>query len=103
MTIKDKNGNDIDITGKILVMMKYSPRVELSLITILFKKYEPTRFKTLNAKEGNAAGIIIINGPNSGEDNLSKLAHDNVLQDAGSPIIDCQKRDYRKYFQTKRH
>ncbi|MEO8665531.1 MAG: aminopeptidase, partial [Ignavibacteria bacterium] len=74
---KDINGNDIDVRGKILVVMKYSPG-GTEPHNNPFQKYEPARFKTLNARDGNAAGIIIINGPNSGEDNLSRLLYDNV-------------------------
>lgn len=94
---KDKNGNDIDIKGKILVMMKYSPGGSDSHNNP-FEKYEPTRFKTLNARDGNAAGIIVINGPNAGDDKLIRMTYDNVLQDAGLPVIDCKREIIEKIF-----
>ncbi|MBK8552842.1 MAG: M28 family peptidase [Ignavibacteria bacterium] len=94
---KDKNGNDIDIKGKILVMMKYSPGGS-DAHSNPFEKYEPTRFKTLNARDGNAAGIIVINGPNAGDDKLIRMTYDNVLQDAGLPVIDCKREIIEKIF-----
>ncbi|MEP7146370.1 MAG: M28 family peptidase [bacterium] len=94
---KDRNGNDIDIKGKILVMMKYSPGGS-DPHNNPFQKYEPARFKTLNAKVGRAAGIIIISGPNSGDDNLIKLSYDNVMQGAGLPVINIRREIIESIF-----
>ncbi len=96
---KDKNGNDIDISGKILIMMKYSPGGS-GPHDNPFEKYEPTRFKTLNAKDGNAAGIIVINGPNAGDDKLMRMTYDNVLQDAGLPVINCKREIIENIFRA---
>ncbi|MCY7361638.1 MAG: M28 family peptidase, partial [Ignavibacteria bacterium] len=94
---KDKNGNDIDIKGKILVMMRYSPG-ENEPHNNPFEKYEPARYKTLSARDGQAAGIIFITGPQSGEDVLMNLKFDNVLQNAGLPIINCKREIIEKIF-----
>jgi Peptidase family M28/PDZ domain len=96
---KDINGNEIDINGKILVMMKYSPGGN-DPHNNPFEKYEPARFKTLNARDGNAAGIIIINGPNAGDDKLMKMTYDNVLQDAGLPVINCKREIIENIFKV---
>jgi len=94
---KGKDGNDIDISGKILVMMKYSPGGS-EPHNNPFEKYEPTRFKTLNARDGNAKAIIVINGPNAGEDKLIRMTYDNVLQDAGIPVINCRREIIENIF-----
>ncbi|MBK7255090.1 MAG: hypothetical protein IPI04_14580 [Ignavibacteria bacterium] len=56
---KDKNGNDIDIKGKILVVMCYSSG-ENDPHNHPFEKYELSRYKTSAARDGEAAGIIFI-------------------------------------------
>lgn len=94
---KDKNGNEIDISGKILVMMRYSPGGS-DAHNNPFEKYEASRFKTSKAKDGNAAGIILINGPNSGEDKLIRLTYDKVLQNAGLPVISCKREIIENIF-----
>ncbi|HMS64337.1 MAG TPA: M20/M25/M40 family metallo-hydrolase [Ignavibacteria bacterium] len=94
---KDKNGNDIDIKGKILVMMRYSPG-ENDPHNNPFEKYEPSRYKTLNARDGEAAGIIFITGPQSGEDKLLQLKYDNILQNAGLPVINCNREIIENIF-----
>ncbi|HAY34849.1 MAG TPA: M20/M25/M40 family metallo-hydrolase [Ignavibacteria bacterium] len=89
---KDKDGNEIDIKGKILVIMKYSPGGS-DPHSNPFEKYEALRQKTHIPKERGAAGIIFINGPSTGDDDkLTGLKFDRVLQDAGIPVINC-KRD----------
>lgn len=96
---KGKDGNDMDISGKILVMMKYSPGGN-EPHNNPFEKYEPTRFKTLNARDGNAKAIIVVNGPNTGEDKLIRMTYDNVLQDAGIPVIDCKREIIENIFRA---
>ena len=94
---KDKNGNEIDIKGKILVIMRYSPG-QNEPHNNPFEKYEPSRYKTLAAREGQAAGIIFITGPQSGDDVLQTLKYDNVMQNAGFPVIDCKREIIEKIF-----
>ncbi|HMQ67571.1 MAG TPA: M20/M25/M40 family metallo-hydrolase [Ignavibacteria bacterium] len=97
---KDKNGNEIDIAGKILVIMKDSPG-GADVHNNPFQKYEQTRFKTLSARDGNAAGIILISGPNAGDDKISKMKYDNVLQNEGIPIINCKREIIENIFRQK--
>ncbi|MBL8005975.1 MAG: M20/M25/M40 family metallo-hydrolase [Ignavibacteria bacterium] len=94
---KDKNGNEIDIEGKILVMMRYSPG-QNDPHNNPFEKYEPSRYKTLIPREGKATAIIIISGPQSGDDALIGLKYDNVLQNAGLPVINCKRDIIEKVF-----
>ncbi|MEO6694320.1 MAG: M28 family peptidase, partial [Ignavibacteria bacterium] len=94
---KDINGKDIDISGKILVMMRHSPG-QNEPHNNPFEKYEPSRYKTLIARDGRAAGIIFITGPQSGEDELQKMKFDNVLQDAGLPVISIRRNIIEQIF-----
>ena len=96
---KDANGNEIDLKGKIAVIMRYSPG-QNEPHNNPFEKYEPSRYKTLNARDAGAAGIIFINGPQSGDDNLYKLKYDNVVQDAGMPVINCKREIIENIFKN---
>lgn len=86
----DSQGNPMDVSGKILVMMRYSPG-ESDPHNNPFEKYESMRMKTIHARDSKAAGIIFITGPESGEESLQKLKYDNVPQDAGLPVINCKR------------
>lgn len=97
---KDKNGNSIDVKGKILMMMKYSPG-GINPHDNPFQKFEAIRFKALNAREKGAAGIIIFSGPNDGEDKLTKLSYDNVSQNAGLPVINCRREIVENLFKER--
>ena len=88
---KNKDGKEIDIKGKVVVIMKYSPGGS-NPHGNPFEKYEPLRQKAHIPKERGAAGIIFINGPGTGdEDKLSDLKFDRVLQTAGLPVINCKR------------
>ncbi|MBK6879090.1 MAG: hypothetical protein IPG99_22305 [Ignavibacteria bacterium] len=81
----DKEGNPIDVSGKILLMMRYSPGGS-DPHSNPFEQFESGRFKTMKAKEMNAAGVILFNGPNTGEeDKLARMSFDNVLTMPGCP------------------
>ncbi|MFC2092692.1 M20/M25/M40 family metallo-hydrolase [Bacteroidota bacterium] len=97
---KDKDGNDIDVSGKILVMLRYSPGYNDSDDNNFFK-YENIRFKTINPRDENAAGIILITGPESNkEDNLIELRYDKISQNSGIPIINAKREIIEKIFQS---
>ena len=87
---KDSEGNSIDVSGKILLMMRYSPGGS-DPHSNPFEQFESSRFKSMKAKEKNAAGIIFFNGPNTGEDKLPRMTFDNVLHDAGIPVVFCKR------------
>ncbi|MDZ4711617.1 MAG: M20/M25/M40 family metallo-hydrolase [bacterium] len=94
---KDKNGNAIDVSGKILLMMKYSPGGS-SPHDNPFQKYEAARIKVAKAREHNAAAVIFFSGPNDGEDKLTKLGFDNVAQNGGIPVVNCRREIIEKLF-----
>ncbi len=85
-----KDGNEIDVKDKIVVVMKYSPGGD-NPHDNPFEKHEALRSKTTNAKKHSAAGIIFISDPDGGEDKLYKLAFDNSVKDGGIPVINCKR------------
>jgi aminopeptidase YwaD len=90
---RDRSGNKIDLTGKIAVIMRYSPTSK-DPHNNKFQRYESIRYKTSQAKENNAKGIIFITGPvSSTQDNFMRLSYDNSSKDAGLSIIHL-KRNY---------
>ncbi len=87
---RDAQGNELDVNGKILLVMRYSPGGS-DPHSNPFEQFESSRIKAMKAKEKGAAGIILFNGPNTGDDKLAKMTFDNVLHDAGMPIIFCRR------------
>jgi hypothetical protein len=95
---KDKDGKTIDVTGKILIIMRYSPSAN-DPMNNSFNKYEESRFKSALARDNKAAGIILISGPTSDDkDNLISLKFDNVMQSTGIPIINIKREIIEKLF-----
>ncbi|HEX2786554.1 MAG TPA: M20/M25/M40 family metallo-hydrolase [Ignavibacteria bacterium] len=89
---KDTLGNNLNLQGKILIMMRFGPD-HLNPHGNPFEKYEDTRYKTLIPRDEGAAGIIVINGPEFDEnDRLMRVRYDNMLANQGIPIINV-KRD----------
>ncbi|MBI5214647.1 MAG: M28 family peptidase [Ignavibacteriae bacterium] len=50
----------VDVNGKIVVMMRYSPNGNKDTV---FNKYTPIRMKAMTARNKGAIGMILINGP----------------------------------------
>lgn len=97
---KDKDGNPIDVKGKIVVMMRYTPPSN-DPHNNPFAKYESTRFKILPAREGGAAGMILISGYEADpDDKLAKLRFDNSLSGAGIPVINAKRNIIEKIMQA---
>lgn len=96
----DINGNPIDISGKILILLRYSPG-QNDPHNNPFEKFESLRMKSIKAREKKAAGIIFITGPESGEDELDRLRYDNVPQSAEMPVINCKREIIEKLFAEK--
>lgn len=97
---KDKDGNLLDLKGKIVVMMRYAPPSN-DPHSNPFSKYENTRYKTLPARESGAAGMILISGYDSDpDDKLAKLRFDNSLSNAGIPVINSKRNIIEKIFQS---
>ncbi len=87
----DKDGNALNVAGKILLIMRFSPGGS-DPHSNPFDQFESGRFKAMKAKELGAAGVIFFNGPNTGdEDKLIKMTFDNVTHDAGMPVISCKR------------
>ncbi len=89
----DLNYNDyagIDLKGKIALMMMYSPGYN-NPHDNPFSKYERLRIKCAAAKEQGAAGIIVIKGPETGEDELIKLRLFGQGENTGIPVVDVKR------------
>jgi aminopeptidase YwaD len=92
------NYNDysgIDLKGKIALMMMYSPGYN-DPHNNPFSKYERLRVKCAAAKEQGATGIIVIKGPDSGEDELVKLRMSGPGENIEIPVMNV-KRSYVEY------
>ena len=95
------NYNDytgIDLKGKIALLMMFSPGYNTPHDNP-FSKYERLRIKCAAAKEQGAAGIIVIKGPESGEEELVKLRMSGPGENLGIPVMDV-KRSYVEYIFT---
>ncbi len=98
---KDKDGNPIDVKGKIVVMMRYAPPSN-DPHNNPFAKYESTRFKILPAREGGASGMILISGyEGDPDDKLARLRFDNSLSGAGIPVINAKRNIIEKIMQAR--
>ncbi|MCC7159167.1 MAG: M28 family peptidase [Ignavibacteria bacterium] len=97
----DLNYNDytgIDLKGRIALMIEYSPGYN-SPHDNPFSKYEKLRFKCDAAKKHGAAGIMIVKGPESGEDELIKLRMYGPGEKMDIPVVNV-KRDLVEYIFT---
>jgi len=95
------NYNDyagIDLKGKIALMFMYSPGYN-NPHDNPFSKYERLRIKCAAAKEQGAAGIIVVKGPESGEDELVKLRMSGPGETMDIPVMNV-KRSYVEYIFT---
>lgn len=95
------NYNDyagIDLKGKIALMLMYSPGYN-NPHDNPFSKYERLRIKCAAAKEQGAAGIIVVKGPESGEDELVKLRMSGPGETMDIPVMNV-KRSYVEYIFT---
>lgn len=95
------NYNDyagVDLNGKIALMLMYSPGYN-NPHDNPFSKYERLRIKCAAAKEQGAAGIIVVKGPESGEDELVKLRMSGPGETMDIPVMNV-KRSYVEYIFT---
>ncbi|MCI0449375.1 MAG: M20/M25/M40 family metallo-hydrolase [Chlorobi bacterium] len=87
------NYNDysgIDLKGKIALMLLHSPGYN-NPHDNPFGKYEILRTKCSVAKEQGAVGIIVVKGPESGEDELMKLRVLGQGENIGIPVINVKR------------
>lgn len=95
---KDQNYNDfdgIDLKGKIAVIMRYSPAGQSNPHDNPFYNNEMPRMKCTIAKDAGAIGVILITGPESGDDELSAMKLSAANEVVGIPVINVK----RKYFE----
>jgi hypothetical protein len=101
---KDMNGNMVNVEGKVIVIMNYTPTT-MNLQNDKFSSFEKLRTKIASFKELNPAGVIIITPPinstSSNEDILMEVGFDYVTQNAGLPVINM-KRALIETFLTQR-
>jgi aminopeptidase YwaD len=88
----------VDLKGKIVVVMRYSPG-QSTPHDNPFSKYEQPRLKCTAIKEAGAKGIIFITGPSSGDEEIdTKLRTSNVNDNAGIPVIVAKRNIIEKIF-----
>jgi hypothetical protein len=96
----NKEGNDIDLDGKILIMLRFSPGYNNSGDN-KFYQFESERYKTVIPVDAKAAGIIFVTGSESDkEDYLINLKYDKIAQNSGIPIIHLKRDILEKVFQS---
>ncbi|MEI7483811.1 MAG: M20/M25/M40 family metallo-hydrolase [Ignavibacteriota bacterium] len=91
---KDANGNMVNVEGKVIVIMRYSPTTT-NLSDDKFAKFEELRTKIASFKDLKPAGVIIITPPinstSSNQDILMDVGFDYVTQNAGLPVINIKR------------
>lgn len=86
---------DIDVNGKIVVIMTSSPTSTANNNT--FYQYESLFKKLSKARDNKAAGIIVISGYET-EDILPKLTYSLAKQSSGIPIIKVKRNNIENMF-----
>ncbi|MCU0373405.1 MAG: M28 family peptidase [Ignavibacteria bacterium] len=101
---KDAKGNTVNVEGKVVVIMRYSPTT-MNLQNDKFAKYEELRTKIASFKDLKPAGVIIITPPvnntSSNMDMLMDVGFDMVSQSAGIPIINTKRSVIEKFLKEK--
>jgi hypothetical protein len=93
---KEQSYNDfenIDVKGKIAVIMRYSPAGQSNPHDNPFYNNEMPRMKCTIAKDAGAIGVILITGPESGDDELTAMKFSASNEVVGIPVINV-KRNY---------
>jgi aminopeptidase YwaD len=91
---------DIDLKGKIAVVMRYSPG-ENNPHDNPFSKYDIARMKCTALKEAGAIGVIFFMGPQNGEDELMKhLSVSTTNDNIGIPVINVKRNIIEKLFKS---
>ncbi|MCE1163967.1 MAG: M20/M25/M40 family metallo-hydrolase [Bacteroidetes bacterium] len=89
---KDANGNPVNVEGKVIVIMRYSPTY-MNPNNDKFSAFESLRAKLSIIKDYKPAGIILISPPdkNSNDDELMEIGNDMVHQNSGIPVINVKR------------
>lgn len=88
----DANGNPVNVEGKVVVIMRYSPTY-LNPNEDKFSTFETMRAKLSVIKDLKPAGVIVINPPDtsSNDDELMLLGNEMVRQNFGIPVINAKR------------
>ncbi len=88
----DANGNPVNVEGKVVVIMRYSPTY-LNPNEDKFSTFETMRAKLSVIKDLKPAGVIVINPPDtsSNGDELMILGNEMVRQNFGIPVINAKR------------
>jgi aminopeptidase YwaD len=99
----DKKYDDfgrINVNGKIAVILRYTPGYNTPH-SDPFVDYEPLRKKCNSVRDAGAKGIILVTGPNNGEDELIiRLSLSNENENIGIPVIDVKRNIIEKIFKA---
>lgn len=97
----DQKYNDfdgVDLKDKIAVILKLSPAGQSNPHDNPFYNNEMPRVKCSLAKDAGAKGIIIITGPENGEDELTKLRVAASNEVVGIPVVNVKREIIEKLF-----
>lgn len=99
--LKYDDYKDIDVKGKIVLVLRYSPDVDNPHSE--FDKYAELRYKAKNAQEKGAAGLILVNGyiPKDDEDKLVRLHYDNAPAVKDLPAVQIKRTVAEKLFKSQ--
>lgn len=99
------NYNDyagIDLKGKIAVLLQFSPGYN-NPHDNPFSKYERLRIKCQAARDNGAAGIIVVKGPESGEDELIRLRMFGAGENVDIPVINVKRELVEHIFKSSKY
>lgn len=99
----DKKYDDfgkINLNNKIALIMRYTPGYNTPHDD-QFSDYEPLRKKCNAVRDAGAKGIIVITGPNNGDDEIiTKLRLSNENENIGIPVININRKIAEKMFKA---
>jgi aminopeptidase YwaD len=99
----DKKYDDfgrVNLNDKVAVILRYTPGYTTPH-SDPFADYEPLRKKCNSVRDAGAKGIIIITGPNNGEDEIiTRLRLSNENENIGIPVIDVKRNIIEKIFEA---
>jgi aminopeptidase YwaD len=98
----DAGGNTVNIEGKIIVIMRYSPTY-MNTSNDKFRTYEELRAKIAAFRDLKPAGIIVISPPDntSSEDELMSIGFDMIQQNSGFPIINTRRAIFELFLKQR--
>lgn len=99
---KDAVGNPVNVEGKVIVIMRYSPTT-MNMQNDKFAKFEDLRTKISLFKELKPAGVIVvtppINSTSSNTDILMDANFEMTGQNSGIPVINVKRGIIEKILQ----